>query len=43
MSNVTKRELDLYYVKTNSYTKFEVSISKDSREKFGKLNFSKGQ
>ena len=43
MSSVTKRELDLYYVKTNSYTKFEVNISKDGREKFGKLNFSKGQ
>ena len=29
--------LDLYYVKTNSYTKFEVNISKDCREKSGKL------
>ena len=36
-------ELDLYYVKTNSYIKFQVNISKDSREKSGKLNFSKGQ
>ena len=29
MSNVTKVELDLYYVKTKSYTKFQVDISKD--------------
>ena len=36
-SSVTKLELDLYYVMTNSYTKFEVNISKDSREKSGKL------
>ena len=28
-SSVTKLELDLYYVKTNSYTKFEVNILKD--------------
>ena len=35
-SRVTKLELDLYYVKTNSYTKFQVNISKDGREKFGK-------
>ena len=42
-SNVTKVELDLYYVKTNSYTKFQVNISKDDWEKFGKLNFWKGQ
>ena len=34
MSNVTKVELDLYYVKTNSYTKFQVNISKDDWEKF---------
>ena len=43
MLSVTKRELDVYYVKTNLYTKFEVKISKDGREKFRKLNFSKGQ
>ena len=30
------RKLDLYYVKTNSYTKFQVNILKDGREKFGK-------
>ena len=35
-SNVTIVELDLYYVKTNSYTKFQVNISKDNGEKFGK-------
>ena len=31
-SSVTKLKLDLYYVKTNSYTKFHDNISKDSRE-----------
>ena len=35
-SNATKLELDLYYVKTNSYTKFQVNITKDRREKFRK-------
>ena len=42
---MTKLELDLYMysVITNSYTKFVVNISKDCREKSGKLNFSKGQ
>ena len=35
-SNATKVNLDLYYVKTNPYTKFEVNISKDDWEKFGK-------
>ena len=42
-SNMTKFELHLYYVKTNSYTKFEVNITKDRKEKFGKQNFWKGQ
>ena len=28
-SNVTKVELDLYHVKINLYTKFEVNISKN--------------
>ena len=36
-SSVTKLELDPYYAMTNSYTKFQVNISKDSREKSGKL------
>ena len=31
-SSVTKLKLDLYYVKTNSYTKFQVNISKYGRE-----------
>ena len=31
-SGVTKLFLNLYYVMTNSYTKFKVEISKDSRE-----------
>ena len=43
MSSVTKVELDLYCVNTNSYTKFQVNILKDGREKHGKVNFSKGQ
>ena len=35
--------LNLYYVMTNSYTKFQVNIiSKDSRGKSGKLNLVKG-
>ena len=42
-SSVTKLKLDLYYVMTNSYTKFQVNISKAGREKSGKQNFSKGQ
>ena len=37
MSSMTKLELGLHYVTTNSYTKFESNISKDSREKSGKL------
>ena len=28
-------ELHLYFIMTNSYTKFQVNISKDSREKSG--------
>ena len=38
---MAKLELDLYLVKTNSYTKFQVNLSKDGREKSGKINFSK--
>ena len=38
-----KLKLDLYYVMTNSYTKFQVNTPKDYREKYGKPNFSKGQ
>ena len=38
-SSLTTVELDLYYVKTNSYTKFQVNISKDSREKVRKTKF----
>ena len=41
-SSVAKLKLDLYYVMTNLYTIFQVNISKDSRERFRKLNFSKG-
>ena len=40
---MTKLKLDLYYVVTNVYTKNQVNISKDGREKPGKLNFSKGE
>ena len=42
-SNAIKVKLDLYYVKTNSYMKFPVNMSKDNKEKSGKRNFSKGQ
>ena len=42
-SNTTKLKLDLYYVKTNPYMKFQVNMSKDDKEKYGKRNFSKGQ
>ena len=31
MLKATKVELDLYNVKTNKYTKFQVHISKDDR------------
>ena len=40
---MTKLELELYYAMTNPYTKLQVNISIDDREKSGKLNFSKGQ
>ena len=40
---MTKLKLDLYYVKTNPYMKFQVNMSKDDKEKFGKRNFCKGQ
>ena len=36
-SSVMKLKLDLYYVITNAYIKFQVNISKDYREKSGKL------
>ena len=42
-SKATKVTLDLYYVKTNSYMKFQLNMSKDDKEKSGKRNFSKGQ
>ena len=42
-SKATKVKLDLYYVKTNSYMKFQLNLSKDDKEKSGKRNFSKGQ
>ena len=42
-SNAIKAELDLYYVKTNSYMKFQLNMSKDDKEKSGKQNFCKGQ
>ena len=40
-SNATKVELDLYYVNTNSFMKFQLNMSKDNKEKSGKRNFSK--
>ena len=42
-SSVTKFKLDLYNVMTKSVTKFQVNISNDNREEFGKLIISKGQ
>ena len=42
-SNATKVELDLYYVKTNSYMRFQLDMSKDDKEKSGKRIFCKGQ
>ena len=41
--NATKVELDMYYVKTNSYMEIKKNMSKDDKEKYGKRNFSKGQ
>ena len=45
MSKATEVKLNLYNVKTNkfTYTKFQLNISKDCREKYGKLNISKEQ
>ena len=40
--NATKVKLVLYYVKINPYTKFQVNITKDGRERPGKLNFCNG-
>ena len=37
-----KSQTVLYYVKINPYTKFQVNITKEGREKVGKLNFAKG-
>ena len=39
MSSVTKLELDLYYVMTSSYTKFQVNI----REKSENWSVTNGQ
>ena len=36
-SIMMKLKFDLYYVNANSYTKFQVNISKDCRERSGKL------
>ena len=38
-SNATKVELDLYYIITNSYMKFQLNMSKDNKEKSGKTKF----
>ena len=37
----TKVKPFLYYVKTNSYPKFDVNILQDDREKRGKLKLNK--
>ena len=39
---MTKLELELYYVMTNLYTKFQVNISNDGRNKPENLIFAKG-
>ena len=39
---MSKFKLHLYYVITNSSTKFQVNISKDGTEKSGKLILAKG-
>ena len=41
-SNMTKLKLDLYYVKTNPFMKFQVNMLRDDKETFGKQNFSEG-
>ena len=41
-SNATKVELYLFYVQKNLFTTIQVNITKDRREKSGKLNFRKG-
>ena len=38
-----KLEIGLYYVETKFYTKLQVNISKDNRQKSRKQNFIKGQ
>ena len=40
--NMAKFKLDLYYVKTNSYMKFQVNMSKDDKEKSGNEILAKG-
>ena len=42
-SNATKVDLNLYYVKTNSYMKFQLIMSKENKEKSGKQNLRKRQ
>ena len=42
-SNTTKVKLALYYVKTNSYMKLQLNMSKDDQKTSGKRNLSKGQ
>ena len=43
MSNVTKVKIDLYYVKTNSYTMYQlkVNMSNDDWDKLRKLSLKK--
>ena len=41
-SNAIKVKLDLYYVKTNSYTKMSSQLLQHRRRKSGKRNFWKG-
>ena len=41
-SNATKVELDLYYVKSNSYMKFQVNVWQDGKGKSGNIILAKG-
>ena len=41
-SNATKVKLDLYYVKTNSYMKFQLDMSKDEKKSPENEIFAKG-
>ena len=39
---LAKLKLDMYYVNTNPYIKFQVNMSKDNKKKSGKVFLTKG-